>query len=178
MIDNKKLNKSDINDILGKIEKKDLNPGYEFLLNKDEKHKELLAELNGMIRKWEMLDDKANKTDKDKEDLEKQIEDIAKFISNHYRTFVARLQQGVRQELLKELFARDKKTGLFKYKKAHKFLKEAADRGLIFAVAGPGNTFLVDPNDNRNKTLEIIAERFGDEGGEEHQSLCSSNGKL
>ena len=154
--DNKTLGETEINDILGKIEKKDLNPGYEFLLNKDEKHKKLLAELNEKIRTWEMLHDELNQTDE-----EKQIKDIAKFISNHYRTFVARLQQGVRQELLKELFARDKKTGLFKYKKAHKFLKEAADRGLIFAVAGPGDTFLVDPNDNRNKTLEIIAKKFG-----------------
>ena len=79
VIDNKKLNKSDINDILGKIEKKELNLGYEFLLNKDEKHKELLAELNGMIRKWKMLNDKANQTDQDKKDLEKQIEYITQF---------------------------------------------------------------------------------------------------
>ena len=161
VIDNKKLNESDINDILGKIEKKELNLGYEFLLNKDEKHKELLVELNEKIRKWEML----YQTDKDKTALEKQIEDIANFISNHYRTFVARLQQGVRQDLLKELFARDEKTGLFKYKKAHKFLKEAADRGLIFAVTssiGCDNTFLVDPNDKYNKTLEIIFEKIGD----------------
>ncbi|MBQ7537256.1 MAG: hypothetical protein IJT14_04020 [Rickettsiales bacterium] len=71
----------------------------------------------------------------------------------------------MRQGLLDELFARDEKTGLFKYKKAHKFLKEAADRGLIFAVTssiGCDNTFLVDPNDKYNKTLEIIFEKIGD----------------
>ena len=162
MIDDKKLNESDINDILGKIENKDLNLGYEFLLNKDEKHKKLLAELNEKIRKWKMFYNKLNKTEKDEEDVEKQIEDIAKFISNHYRTFVARLQQGVQQSLLNELFARDEKTGLFKYKKAHKFLKEASDRGLIFAVTSSCNAFLVDPNDKDNKTLKIIAENFHD----------------
>ena len=166
VIGDKTLEESNINDILGKIEKKELNLGYEFLLNKDEKHKELLVELNEKIRKWEKLDGKINKTDKDEKALEKQIEDIAKFISNHYRTFVARLQQGVRQGLLIGLFDCDKKTGLFKYKKAHKFLKEAADRGLIFAIADSSkydNTFLVDPNDTRNKTLKIIVEKFGDE---------------
>ena len=144
----------DINDILGKIEKDYL--GYEFLLNKDEKHNKLLVKLNEKIRTWEMLHDELNQTDE-----EKQIEDIAKFISNHYRTFVARLQQGVRQCLLCKLFARDEKTGLFKYKKAHKFLKEAADRGLIFAITGSSgdNTYLVDPNDEDNKTLKIISNR-------------------
>ena len=162
VIGDKTLEESNINDILGKIEKKELNLGYEFLLNKDEKHTKLLVELNEKIRKWKILDNKLNKTEKDEEDVEKQIEDIAKFISNHYRTFVARLQQGVRQDLLKELFARDEKTGLFKYKKAHKFLKEASDRGLIFAVTSSCNAFLVDPNDNCNKTLKIIAEKFYD----------------
>ena len=165
VIGDKTLEESNINDILGKIEKKELNLGYEFLLNKDEKHKELLVELNEKIRKWEKLDGKINKTDKDEKALEKQIEDIAKFISNHYRTFVARLQQGVRQGLLDELFACDEKTGLFKYKKAHKFLKEAADRGLIFAVTSSikyDNTFLVDPNDKYNKTLERIVKKIGD----------------
>ena len=162
VIDNKKWHQSNINDILSKIEKKDLNLGYEFLLNKDEKHTKLLVELNEKIRKWKILDNIKNQTPEDKKNLEKQIEDIAKFISNHYRTFVARLQQGVQQSLLNELFARDEKTGLFKYKKAHKFLKEAADRGLIFAVASY-DTFLVDPNDENNKTLEIIAEKSGKE---------------
>jgi hypothetical protein len=135
------------------------------LEKQDEKHKKLLVELNEEIGKWEKLDGKINKTDEDEKALEKQIADIAKFISNHYRTFVARLQQGVRQCLLYELFARDEKTGLFKYKKAHKFLKEAADRGLIFAVTssiGCDNTFLVDPNDKYNKTLEIIVKKIGD----------------
>ena len=162
VIDNKKWHQSNINDILSKIEKKDLNLGYEFLLNKDEKHTKLLVELNEKIRKWKILDNKLNKTEKDEEDEEKQIEDIAKFISNHYRTFVARLQQGVKQDLLRELFARDKETGSFKYKKAHKFLKEASDRGLIFAVTSSCNAFLVDPNDKDNKTLKIIDKKFND----------------
>ena len=136
--------------------------GKDFLLKKDQKHLDLLTELNEQIKKWEMLDDKANKTEQDKEDESRQLEEIANFVGNHYRTFVARLQQGVPQGLLQELFARDKETGSFKYKKAHKFLKEAADRGLIFAVASY-DTFLVDPNDENNKTLEIIAEKSGKE---------------
>ena len=126
--------------------------GQEFLLNNDKQHKDLLAELNQKIRKCPqnlfLYKDYRG-------DLEKQTEDIAKFIGNHYRTFIARLQYGVDRLLLAELFAKNE-DGTFKYKDAFKFLKEAEDRGLILVSVDGEKVYLIDPSNLNNNTVKMI----------------------
>ena len=126
--------------------------GQEFLLNNDKQHKDLLAELNQKIRKCPqnlfLYKDYRG-------DLEKQTEDIAKFIGNHYRTFIARLQCGVDQLLLAHLFAKNE-DGTFKYKDAFKFLKEAEDRGLILVSVDGEKVYLIDPSNLNNNTVKMI----------------------
>lgn len=74
--------------------------GQEFLLKNDQKHQNLLAELNSKINKWQ----NEKRTNK-----ESKMEDIRKFIKNHYRTFIARMQEGISVDFIRNLLIDDSK---------------------------------------------------------------------
>lgn len=169
-----------------KKEEPDDYTGEKFLVNKDQEHKDLLARLNKMIKAWETLNDGAKNlsqnTEIDKDIKESQIttleKDIAGFVSNHYKTFVARLQLGVDQSLVRQLFSEI--NGVYKYKGARKFLKEVKDRGLILAIGlcGYGSkVYLINPDDEKKTTLKKIEENITvNENAQQKETTQEKNG--
>ncbi len=137
VIGDKTLEESNINDILGKIEKKELNLGYEFLLNKDEKHKKLLQILNGLL--YDQINDPWQYNNQDK---------IANFAQEHYNTFIAAMQNGLPVH----------RFGQLKNKNENAFLniiKQADEKGMILAQYN-NKAYLINTKDEHNKTLNLI----------------------
>ena len=127
--------------------------GQEFLLKNDKKHLDLLAELNEKIKLYD-----------DNTEVEYK-EDLIKFINDHYKTFIARLQAGLPFLTLRGLLM---EWGSYSSYYIHcpvlhdhlKFIDEAKNRGLIFAICcndeGTEMMYIIDPKKEWKKTIESI----------------------
>lgn len=127
--------------------------GKEFLLKNDKKHLALLAKLNEKIK---LFDDNIDVYCK---------KDLIKFINDHYKTFIARLQAGLPFRMLRGLLM---EWGLYSSSYIPcsvlhdplKFIDEAKNRGLIFAICcnneGTEMMYIIDPKKEWKKTIESI----------------------
>lgn len=116
--------------------------GKEFLLKNDKKHLALLAKLNEKIK---LFDDNIDVYRK---------KDLIKFINDHYKTFIARLQAGLPFRMLRGLLMEwgsysSSYIPCYVLHDPLKFIDEAKNRGLIFAICynkeGTEMMYIIDP---------------------------------
>lgn len=120
-----------------KVENNDEIPGEAFLEKQDNRHKELLRTLNWLLYY-------------DPNDTWKQghQDEIANFAQEHYKTFIAAMQNGLPVHRFGQLKWNNKKALL-------NIIKQADKKGMILARYN-SQVYLINTKDEKNKTLNLI----------------------
>ena len=121
------------------VKNNDKNPGEAFLEKQDNRHKELLRTLN-----WLLYDPN------DMYSTDHQNE-IANFAQEHYKTFIAAMQNGLPAYRFNQLKVNNKKALL-------NIIKQADKKGMILAKYN-GQVYLINTTDTKNKTLNLIEKK-------------------
>ncbi len=116
---------------------KDTNPGEVFLEKQDDIHKKLLRKLNWLLYY-------------DPNDTWKQghQDEIANFAQEHYKTFIAAMQNGLPAHRFNQL----KETNI---NALLNIIKQADEKGMILAKYN-GQAYLINTKDKNKKTLNLI----------------------
>lgn len=119
------------------VKNNDKNSGEAFLEKQDNRHKELLRTLNRLLYY-------------DPNDTWKQghQDEIANFAQEHYKTFIAAMQNGLPVHRFGQLKWNNKKALL-------NIIKQADKKGMILAKYN-GQVYLINTTDTKNKTLNLI----------------------